>query len=242
MRPTSKRPMVADGVLRAAARAGTRTRPWARPGPPPIARPVPAARSGARPRATTRSARTSSGPAGVTARTPATRPASSISSVASARISSWKVGIMLRACAARKSRKSHCGISAMNWQRVGRCVKSAIVTGKSPNWAARRVTSWCGSRKKLLQDPELVHQLERGRVDRVAAKVAQEVRVLLQHQHRHPGPGQEQAQHHAGGPAARDAAPDRPRRGGHGAPMLRFPGPGARNTGRTGAIWVRILE
>ena len=32
------------------------------------------------------------------------------------------------ACSARKLRKSHCGINAMNLQCVGRCVKSATVT------------------------------------------------------------------------------------------------------------------
>ena len=90
--------------------------------------------------------------------------------------------------------------------------------------------------QELLQDPELVHQLERGGVDGVAPEVAQEVRVLLQHQHGHSGPGQEQAQHHAGGAAARDAAADRPRGARHGAPMLQCRGPGGGNPERTPAI------
>ncbi len=60
--------------------------------------------------ATVSSAATSSTPSGVLAITPRTRPRSQRSPVTSASITRWKVG-KRRASAARKSRKSHCGIS-----------------------------------------------------------------------------------------------------------------------------------
>ena len=46
-------------------------------------------------------------------------------------------------------------------------------------------------------------------MDGVAAEVAQEVAVLLQHHGPHPGARQQEAQHHARRPAAHDAAPGR---------------------------------
>jgi hypothetical protein len=45
-------------------------------------------------------------------------------------------------------------------------------------------------------------------VDRVAAKVAQKIRMLFQHNDPDPGPRQQEAQHHAGGTAADHAAID----------------------------------
>ena len=41
----------------------------------------------------------------------------------------------------------------------------------------------------------------------VAAEVAQEVLVLFQHHHGHAGTRQQEAEHHPGRPAARNAAP-----------------------------------
>jgi len=43
------------------------------------------------------------------------------------------------------------------------------------------------SREELLQQTEFVHEFERGRMDRVAAKVAQEIPVLFQHHDLDPG-------------------------------------------------------
>jgi hypothetical protein len=51
-----------------------------------------------------------------------------------------------------------------------------------------------------------VHDFERRGMDGVAAKVAQKIRVLLEHAHRDAGAREEQGQHYAGGSAARDAA------------------------------------
>src|SRR5437773_2319184 len=58
---------------------------------------------------------------------------------------------------------------------------------------------------------DLVHDLEGGGMDRVAAEVAQEVGVLLQHDHVDAGARQEQAEHHPGRAAAGDAAACRER-------------------------------
>ena len=54
-----------------------------------------------------------------------------------------------------------------------------------------------------------MHHLERRRMDRVPAEVAQEVGVLLEDEDVDAGAGEEEAQHHAGRPAAGDAAPRR---------------------------------
>ena len=95
----------------------------------------------------------------------------------------------------------------MNWQRVGRCVKSATGTVSSPidtRELARPPGAAAG--RKRVEQPELVHHLQRRRVDRVAAEVAQEVGVLLEHDDLDAGAREQQAEHHAGRPAAGDAA------------------------------------
>ena len=61
--------------------------------------------------------------------------------------------------------------------------------------------------EELIEQAELVHDLERRGMDRVAAEVAQEIGVLLEHHHLHAGAGEQIAQHHAGGPSSGDAAP-----------------------------------
>ena len=55
-------------------------------------------------------------------------------------------------------------------------------------------------------EAELVEQGQRGGVHGVAAEVAQEVGVLLQHRDRDAGPRQQQAEHHAGGSTTDDEA------------------------------------
>ena len=60
--------------------------------------------------------------------------------------------------------------------------------------------------QELVEQAELVDQLERRGMDRVAAEIAQEVGVLLEHDHVDAGARQKEAQHHAGGSAADDAA------------------------------------
>ena len=52
--------------------------------------------------------------------------------------------------------------------------------------------------QECIQHAKLVQHLQRRGMDGVAAEIAQEIRVLLQHQHLHPGARQQQAQHHPG--------------------------------------------
>ena len=59
--------------------------------------------------------------------------------------------------------------------------------------------------QELVQQTEFVHQLERRGMDGVAAKIAQEIAVLLQHDDIDAGARQQKAEHHAGRPAADDA-------------------------------------
>jgi hypothetical protein len=60
--------------------------------------------------------------------------------------------------------------------------------------------------EKFLEQAEFMHQLERRRMDGVAAEVAQKVGVLLQHRHADAGTRQQKAEHHAGRAAADNAA------------------------------------
>ena len=60
--------------------------------------------------------------------------------------------------------------------------------------------------EEILKDPELVHDLERRWVDGVAAEIAQEIGVLLQHHDVDAGARQEKAEHHAGRAASGDGA------------------------------------
>ncbi len=60
--------------------------------------------------------------------------------------------------------------------------------------------------EKFVEQPELVHHLERRRVDGVAAEIAQEIAMLLQHHHVDTGAGEQIAEHHAGRSAAGDRA------------------------------------
>ena len=57
----------------------------------------------------------------------------------------------------------------------------------------------CG---QLFAEPELVEQVEGGRVHGVPAEVPQEIGVLLQQHHPNAAAGEQQGQHHPGRPAA----------------------------------------
>ena len=61
-------------------------------------------------------------------------------------------------------------------------------------------------RQEGLGQPELVHHRQCRGMDGVAAEVAEEVGVLLQHQGLDAGPPEEVAEHHSRRPAADDAA------------------------------------
>ena len=60
--------------------------------------------------------------------------------------------------------------------------------------------------QELVGSPSSASASHRGRVDGVAAEVAQEIPVLLQHRHVDAGPRQQVARHHAGRPTAGDDA------------------------------------
>jgi len=60
--------------------------------------------------------------------------------------------------------------------------------------------------EKLVEKAELVHQLEGGGMDGVAAEVAEEVGVFLEDGDVDAGAREEEAEHHAGGASADDAA------------------------------------
>jgi hypothetical protein len=60
--------------------------------------------------------------------------------------------------------------------------------------------------QELVEQSKLVHHFEGGGMDRVAAEVAQEVRVLLQDHDMDAHARQQEAEHHAGRPTANDAA------------------------------------
>ena len=108
-------------------------------------------------------------------------------------------------------------MKAMNLQRVGRCEKSAIVTRSSPICAAELAHLLMRPLEELVEQPELVHDLERRGMDGVAAEVAEEIGVLLQHRHLDAGAGEQKPEHHAGGSAAGDAAASGDGLGWHGS-------------------------
>src|ERR1700730_12141256 len=60
--------------------------------------------------------------------------------------------------------------------------------------------------QNLVEKAELVHQLESGRVDGIAAEIAKKVCVFFEEEDFDASAGEEEAEHHAGGAAAYDAA------------------------------------
>jgi len=90
-----------------------------------------------------------------------------------------KLGSRL-ACSARKFKKSHRGMNAMNLRRVGRCEKSATMIS-SPPTRLELARSVVGELQEFIQQPELMEELERRWMNGAVAKVAEEVAVLLEH-------------------------------------------------------------
>ena len=72
--------------------------------------------------------------------------------------------------------------------------------------AADHVEALVRALQEGVEQAELVHDAQRRRMDRVAAEVAQEVAVLLEHHGANAGAGEQVAEHHAGRAAADDAA------------------------------------
>src|SRR5260370_41213558 len=63
--------------------------------------------------------------------------------------------------------------------------------------------------QELVEQPQLVHDLQGRRMDRIAAEIPQEIGMLFENQNRDPGSGKKEAEHHTRRSAARDAAADR---------------------------------
>src|ERR1700693_1803239 len=60
--------------------------------------------------------------------------------------------------------------------------------------------------QEIVQKAELVHRFEGRRMDRVAAKIAQKIRVFFENDRIDAGAGKEKPEHHPGRSAADDAA------------------------------------
>src|SRR5579864_2809450 len=60
--------------------------------------------------------------------------------------------------------------------------------------------------QKFVQNTQLIHQFKSGRVNRVAAKVAQEIRMLFENVYIHADLCKQVSQHNSGGASSADAA------------------------------------
>ena len=78
----------------------------------------------------------------------------------------------------------------------------ADLNGKAPHFAVWEF-------QELIQQTQLMHQLKRRRMDRVVAKIAQEIRMFFQHDDIDAGAREQEAEHHAGRTAANDATTGR---------------------------------
>ena len=124
--PASKRPMRLVGIARLARTGGTTARRSARRGPRPEAGRSRTTECGRRRRPPGR--RGLQRPSASDARTPDHPPVLLDAAGRPRPACAGETSGSARACSARKSRKSHCGMKAMKRQRVGRWRKSAIVT------------------------------------------------------------------------------------------------------------------
>ena len=157
---------------------------------------------------TTRSARISSGPSR-RRRAHADDAAVLVDQVGRPRvsISRWNAGIARAPRSARKSRKSHCGISAMNLQRVGRCEKSAMrdrarrrsgLRAAAPPGAAASGTRRAGRARASPRSVEgWIVSPRKSRRKSPCFSSTDDIDA---------GARQQKAQHHPGRPAADDAA------------------------------------
>ena len=94
----------------------------------------------------------------------------------------------------------------MKRQWVGRCEKSAIIDAVVADLAGKLAHLLVRPLEERVEQTELVHDLQRRGMDGVAAEVAQEVGMLLEHEHIDAGAGEQKSAHHAGRPAAGDDA------------------------------------
>ena len=81
----------------------------------------------------------------------------------------------------------------MKWQWVGRCEKSASIDAVVADLARELAHLLMRPLEELVEQAELVHDFERRGMDGVAAEVAQEIGVLLQHHDIDAGAGEQEA-------------------------------------------------
>jgi hypothetical protein len=74
--------------------------------------------------------------------------------------------------------------------------------------------------EEFFEEAEFVHQLQSGRMDGVAAKVAEEIGVFFEDEDFDAGTGEEETEHHAGGSASDYAATGLGEIGWHGLIFL----------------------
>ena len=104
----------------------------------------------------------------------------------------------------RKSRKSHCGIIAMNGAGVLRCDRSPIVQSLPGQAKLGPVDTIVRAFEKARKHPELVEDFHRRRMDRVPAEIAEEVGVLFEDADIAAGASEQESGHDPGGTATDD--------------------------------------
>ena len=78
--------------------------------------------------------------------------------------------------------------------------------GRAEDISAQLAHLLMRQREESIEQAQLVDDLERRRMDGVAAKIAEEIGVLLEHEHIDAGTREQEAQHHSRRTAADDAA------------------------------------
>ena len=98
-------------------------------------------------------------------------------------------------------------MKAMNGYFVFNRLRSAIRTLVPPNRPST-LQALMRQLEEAINEAELIHHLERRGMHGVAAKITEEIGVLLQHHDIDAGTSEQIAKHHAGRSAADDAAAD----------------------------------
>ena len=152
-----------------------------------------------------RSARISTGPSGVSALTPATVSPDQIRSVASAFIMTFSDGKPFAVLAQEIEKiplrhEGDEGVFYLEPAEVGDADRGAA------ELAVHLLQSLVRKFQKSVDQAEFIHHLQRRGMHGVAAEIAEEIGVLFQHDRFDSGAPEQIAQHHAGRPAADDAA------------------------------------
>ncbi len=90
-------------------------------------------------------------------------------------------------------------------QCVGKCDRSATWTISPAMVGADVANLVMRQGQKIVEPSQFEEQLQRRRMDRIAAKVAEEIRIFLEHGYVDSGTRQQHAEHHAAGAPSDDA-------------------------------------